>query len=53
MAIEVVAANIDMGQKREVSNVRRDGATKTHVGEVQGGDTVVAGSARDTNPLAN
>lgn len=51
--MEGVVAEVERSEESEVAEVGRNGACQTHVGEIQGGDTLAGGIAGYANPAAH
>jgi hypothetical protein len=51
-ACEVAVGEVEDGEKREVTEMRRDLSLEGHVGQNQSRDALPAAAARDANPSA-
>lgn len=51
-ASEIGVGEVEDGEEREVTDVRRDRSNKRHVQQRQSGDAVSALAARDADPVA-
>ena len=53
MSVKAVIHNIQPGEKRKISQLWRYSSHNSHVGKVDGCDSVMTGITSDSNPISN